>query len=293
MGIDWWHGLRLDSRARAYAWPLFFVSLLVDLALVVLFRDYTSSVGAAQLLEPALTIVVLAVALFAGPVFGLTAALFLGTVFYCFLAALPGTSEIAFTLGAIALWSGTAVALGTLTDWRRARTEELERTLGRKVVIPLPVSSAVELRAALRALLRMQETTESESEMVVLAAQEAYNNAVVHPPSVVEVSAQMSDRVVSVEVRDRGPGFQPRAFAAAKEPELLDDHGRGLFLMHKLMDRVDIDSGRSGTTVRMSKRLKPRRTTGITIGSRRWPVAVARPPSGAGELERVDAYASA
>jgi serine/threonine-protein kinase RsbW len=256
MGIDWRHGLRLDSRLRGYAWPFFLAFLLVDLALVGLFRDYTSSVGAALILEPALTIVVLAVALFAGPLFGLTAALFLGTVFYCYLASLKNTSEVAFTLGAIALWSGTAVALGTLADRRRGRTEELERTLGRKVVIPLPVSSAVELRAALRALLRMQETPESESEMVVLAAQEAFNNAVVHPPSVVEVSAQVFDRVVSVEVRDKGPGFEARAIAAVKEPELLEDHGRGLFLIHKLMDDVDIDSGRSGTTVRMSKRLR-------------------------------------
>ena len=255
MGIDWRHGLRLDSGVRAYAWPLFLAALLVDLALVLLFRDYTSPVGAAQILEPALTIVVLAVALFAGPLFGLTAALFVGTIFFCFLATLPDTSEVAFAVGAIALWSGTAVALGTFADRRRRRTEELERTLGRKVVIPLPVSSAVELRASLRALLRMQETAEGENEKVVLAAQEAYNNAVVHPPSVVEVSAQVFDRVVSVEVRDKGPGFEPRDFATTTEPELLEDHGRGLFLMHKLMDHVDIDSGRSGTTVRMSKRL--------------------------------------
>jgi serine/threonine-protein kinase RsbW len=256
MGIDWRHGLRLDSGVRAYAWPLFLATLLIDVALLVLFRDYTTSVGAAQILEPALTIVVLAIALFAGPLFGLTAALVVGTVFFCFLATLPGASEVAFTVGAVALWSGTAVALGTFADRRRRRTEELERTLGRKVVIPLPVSSAVELRASLRALLRMQETAEGENEKVVLAAQEAYNNAVVHPPSVVEVSAQVFDRVVSVEVRDRGPGFEPRAFAATTEPELLEDHGRGLFLMHRLMDRVEIDSGRSGTTVRMSKQLR-------------------------------------
>jgi hypothetical protein len=90
MGLDWRHGLRLDSRLRAYAWPVFFASLVVDIVLFALFRDYTSSVGAAQLLEPALTIAVLGVALFAGPLFGLTAALFMGTVFYCFLASLPG-----------------------------------------------------------------------------------------------------------------------------------------------------------------------------------------------------------
>ena len=211
MGIDWRHGLRLDSRVRAYAWPVFLVSLVVDLALAVLFRDYTSSAGAAQLLEPALTIAVLGVALFAGPLFGLTAALFLGTVFYCFLASLPGPSEIGFTLGAIALWSGAAVALGVLADRRRGRTEEIERTLGRKVVIPLPVSSAVELRAALRALLRSHEMDEGQGEMVVLATQEAYNNAVVHPPGVVEVSAQVFEQVVDVEVRDKGPGFEPAA----------------------------------------------------------------------------------
>jgi len=255
MGLDWRHGLRLDSRLRAYAWPAFFASLVVDTVLVALFRDYTSSVGAAQLLEPALTIAVLGAALFAGPLFGLTVALFLGTVFYCFLATLPGPSEIGFTLGAIALWSGAAVALGALADRRRRRTEEIERTLGRKVVIPLPVSSAVELRAALRALLRSHEMDEGQGEMVVLATQEAYNNAVVHHPGVVEVSAQVFEQVVDVEVRDRGPGFEPARLAASAEPDLLRDHGRGLFLMHQLMDRVDIDSGRAGTVVRMSKQL--------------------------------------
>jgi anti-sigma regulatory factor (Ser/Thr protein kinase) len=255
MGLDWRHGLRLDSRLRAYAWPVFFALLGVDTVLVALFRDYTSSVGAAQLLEPALTIAVLGVALFAGPLFGLTAALFLGTVFYCFLASLPGPSEVGFTLGAIALWSGTAVALGALADRRRRRTEEIERTLGRKVVIPLPVSSAVELRAALRALLRSHEMDEGQGEMVVLATQEAYNNAVVHPPGVVEVSAQVFEQVVDVEVRDRGPGFAPAPLVPSAEPELFRDHGRGLFLMHELMDRVDIDSGRSGTVVRMRKQL--------------------------------------
>jgi anti-sigma regulatory factor (Ser/Thr protein kinase) len=255
MGIDWRHGLRIDSRLRAYAWPVLFVSLLVDLALILLFGDYTSSPGATQVLEPTVTILVLAVALFAGPVFGLTAALFLGTTYFCFLAILPSGTEVGFGVGAVALWSASAVVLGLLADRRRRRTEEIERTLGRKVVIPLPVSSAVELRAALRALLRSHEIDDSQSEMVVLAAQEAYNNAVVHPPGFVEVSAQVFEQTVGVEVRDRGPGFEPTAFVPQAEPELLDDHGRGLFLMHRFMDEVDIDSGRGGTTVRMSKQL--------------------------------------
>jgi anti-sigma regulatory factor (Ser/Thr protein kinase) len=255
MGIDWWHGLRLDSRLRVYAWPVLLASLLADLTLILLFGDYTSSVGASQILEPALTVAVLGIALFAGPLFGLSAALFLGTIFYCFLASLPSSSEVGFTLGAVALWSLAALALGVLGDRRRRRTEELERTLGRKVVIPLPVSSAVELRASLRALLRSHELDESQGEMVVLAAQEAYNNAVVHPPGVVEVSAHVFDRVVDVEVHDRGPGFDPRSADATSEPDVLNDHGRGLFLMHRLMDAVAIDSGRAGTTVKMTKRL--------------------------------------
>jgi len=253
MGIDWWHGLRLDSRWRRYAWPVLVATLLLDLVLFLIFGDYTSSVGASQILAPAVTIVVLGAALFAGPVFGLSAALLLGTVYYCFLAVLPNGTEVGFAGGAMALWAATAVALGTLADRRRRRSEEMARSLGRKVVIPLPASSAVELRAALRALLRSHEMDEGQSEMVVLATQEAYNNAVVHPPGVVEISAQVTAQTVGVEVRDTGPGFQPADFATPAEPELLEDHGRGLFLMHRLMDRVDIDSGRGGTTVKMSK----------------------------------------
>jgi anti-sigma regulatory factor (Ser/Thr protein kinase) len=229
MGIDLWHGLRLYS----------------------VFGDYTSSVGASQILGPAITILILAVAIFAGPLFGLTAALFLGTLFYCFVASLRVPHEIGFAVGAIALWSVAAVALGVLTDRRRQRTEELERTVGRKVIIPLPASSAVEMRAALRALLRSHQMEEHHTEMVVLAAQEAYNNAVVHPPGIVDVSAQVSGQAVGVEVRDKGPGFDARRLKPSAEPDTLAERGRGLLLM----DHVEIESGRSGTTVTMSKRI--------------------------------------
>jgi serine/threonine-protein kinase RsbW len=255
MGIDLWHGLRLDSRARAIAWPLFLATLVVDVVLYSVFGDYTSSVGASQILGPAITILILAVAIFAGPLFGLTAALFLGTLFYCFVASLRVPHEIGFAVGAIALWSVAAVALGVLTDRRRQRTEELERTVGRKVIIPLPASSAVEMRAALRALLRSHQMEEHHTEMVVLAAQEAYNNAVVHPPGIVDVSAQVSGQAVGVEVRDKGPGFDARRLKPSAEPDTLAERGRGLFLMHRLMDHVEIESGRSGTTVTMSKRI--------------------------------------
>jgi anti-sigma regulatory factor (Ser/Thr protein kinase) len=60
-----------------------------------------------------------------------------------------------------------------------------------------------------------------------------------------------------LEVSDDGPGFDAVRARHDELPDLDAEHGRGLFLIHQLIEDVRIDSGESGTTIRMELPLPP------------------------------------
>lgn len=124
-----------------------------------------------------------------------------------------------------------------------------------EVVYPSHRASAARMRRALRAFLVRRAVEPAVVAQVVLAADEAFVNALAHGGGdVVRVSARVTQAEAAVEVRDRGAGFSPPASRIAA-PDVDSPHGRGLFLMERLMDSVHICSGRDGTTVRMVRRL--------------------------------------
>ena len=57
-----------------------------------------------------------------------------------------------------------------------------------------------------------------------------------------ELRAEVGRSRVVVEIRDRGCGFDARRFDAGAVPDPLVSHGRGLFLIHRLMDEVEVRS---------------------------------------------------
>jgi anti-sigma regulatory factor (Ser/Thr protein kinase) len=65
----------------------------------------------------------------------------------------------------------------------------------------------------------------------------------------------MQGSAVAVTVADDGPGFDPSRIDPGSLPDRFAAGGRGLFLMRKLMDDVDIYSSSEGTTVTMSRSL--------------------------------------
>jgi len=94
---------------------------------------------------------------------------------------------------------------------------------------------------------------------IVLACDEALINAFMHSGDVeghIEVCADVHDHRILLTVRDRGCGFDLGTRDVVDIPDPLLTHGRGLFLVHALMDEVDIRSGAGGTLVRMVKRLE-------------------------------------
>lgn len=120
-------------------------------------------------------------------------------------------------------------------------------------------SSLTTLREFLRATLKPYDSVEPYLQDIIFATHEAAKNAVVHNPDStgsVNVTCEVHSGEVIVEVTDRGKGYK----ASSKPPEPPDPEslaGRGMFLMHSLMDKVETKSGRNGTSVRMVKKLQP------------------------------------
>jgi anti-sigma regulatory factor (Ser/Thr protein kinase) len=125
------------------------------------------------------------------------------------------------------------------------------------VRLPLRRSSANRLRAALSGHLVANGVPRKAAREVLLAADEAFNNAFMHSGDVgeTELRAEVGHSQVVIEIRDRGCGFDPRRFDAGAIPDPLVSHGRGLFLIHRLMDEVEVRSSGAGagTYVRMAK----------------------------------------
>jgi anti-sigma regulatory factor (Ser/Thr protein kinase) len=136
--------------------------------------------------------------------------------------------------------------------------------------LPLTRVAAKRMRSSIAGLLAKNGVPATAAREVLLAADEAFINAFMHSGDVaglVDVRAEVrADRVI-VEIRDRGCGFDPRSVDVKAMPDPLATHGRGLFLMHHLMDDVEVRSpGRSaGTLVRMVKGFSRRRATVVGL----------------------------
>jgi anti-sigma regulatory factor (Ser/Thr protein kinase) len=113
----------------------------------------------------------------------------------------------------------------------------------------VPAQAAL-LRAHLRLWLAEQRAGEDEIADILLAANEAFANAITHahqPRSIaVDVDASVKDGVVEVVVRDHGRWQESRHTGGV---------GLGLALMHALMDTVELHASQQGTTVRLRRML--------------------------------------
>lgn len=111
---------------------------------------------------------------------------------------------------------------------------------------------------------KITSLTESQDDVfkVKLALEEAITNAMrhgnlLHPSCLVTVQIKGDREKVILDVHDEGRGFD---FKNVPDPTFSENtskpSGRGIFLMYKLMDRVDFYDGGSG--VRMTKVLHPK-----------------------------------
>ena len=114
------------------------------------------------------------------------------------------------------------------------------------------------IRGAVRRWLAPLGLAEDATSDLVLAVDEATSNAIEHAyrPSttndVVELTLWTDDNAICIEIIDHGHWRPPAS------PKLTDGRGRGIALMHQLIDTVIISFDRRGTKVFLRHRLPSR-----------------------------------
>jgi anti-sigma regulatory factor (Ser/Thr protein kinase) len=97
---------------------------------------------------------------------------------------------------------------------------------------------------------------------VVLALNEAATNAILYGSGggqPVQVQVQVHHDVIQASVLDHGPEL-PAQPSTDADSEALTVRGRGLWLLHRLVDEVQLERVRLGTRVTLRRQLTPART---------------------------------
>lgn len=130
--------------------------------------------------------------------------------------------------------------------------------------VTLTIGSRLELLSLVHALIReiagQYELDEKLVDEVTYAVIEAGTNAIQHgnvfaADKTVTFTFQVGPKEIAVRVDDHGRGFDPSKIGNPTDPSnLLDPHGRGIYLMRELMDEVTFQTrGDHGTTVTLRK----------------------------------------
>jgi serine/threonine-protein kinase RsbW len=140
----------------------------------------------------------------------------------------------------------------------------MKRAPGNRTV-HLEIASRFELLDVVETVLvRMAEPLGFEEDArvnMIVAVRESVVNAIKHAhrkdeTKRVALTFTLKPRALEVEVRDEGPGFDPRTLTDPLAPEnILRADGRGIFFMRQFMDEVRYSFPKSGgTIVRLVKR---------------------------------------
>lgn len=140
---------------------------------------------------------------------------------------------------------------------------------------PSAFDSVAIARRAVGVFARSRGFTPSEVSDIVLAVGEACSNAVEHghaTKSQMVVRCTFENDTLTIEIGDRGGGFdEERALNSAIPAEFLG-RGRGIPIMRAVMDGVRYEITKNGTTVFLQKKLVARDRT-ESIEEERWPDA--------------------
>jgi serine/threonine-protein kinase RsbW len=91
-----------------------------------------------------------------------------------------------------------------------------------------------------------------------LVLTEAMANAIQHanegdPAKEVHIEISIVDQHLIIRVFDFGPGFDIKQYIEPRHP--LDEHGRGIYLIHSIMDKISYQETESGHVLEMNKKL--------------------------------------
>jgi serine/threonine-protein kinase RsbW len=128
-----------------------------------------------------------------------------------------------------------------------------------QATIPADVNSITPIMDRLMELAEEAECFAGKELEIETALREALANAIVHgckndERQTIQLSVVCDeDREVQIVVRNPGTGFDPTSVPDPTADEnIYETHGRGLYLISRLMDEVRYERG--GTEIRMRKR---------------------------------------
>ncbi|MBN2105260.1 ATP-binding protein [bacterium] len=96
---------------------------------------------------------------------------------------------------------------------------------------------------------------------LAIAVTEAVGNAIIHgnkkdPNKKVHLQFRTGKDKIIITVQDEGEGFDPESIQNPLLPKnLMKESGRGIFILTELMDEVDYQFSKKGTTLKMVMRL--------------------------------------
>lgn len=145
----------------------------------------------------------------------------------------------------------------------------MEATLTKSIELRIPADTRYLglVRRGVRNLAESAGFAREEVADVEVAVSEAVTNSVEHGSpeadlSVVVVKCRASDDCLVVEIEDQSDAECLPPCPTYCDPG--DEHGRGVLIMHKLMDECERSRTECGTRVRMAKQ-KVRYPAGVTI----------------------------
>jgi serine/threonine-protein kinase RsbW len=109
---------------------------------------------------------------------------------------------------------------------------------------------------------RHAQMDESDGDDLGIVTTELVNNAIHHgnkndPSKKVIVSFTVDDKHLELRIKDQGNGFNPKTLKDPLAPEnLMNESGRGIFLIRALMDSLDFEFSDSGTETIVTKNLQ-------------------------------------
>ncbi len=116
------------------------------------------------------------------------------------------------------------------------------------------------VETVMNSILQSNSPNEQEVFLIRTALQEAIVNAIVHGNKKQEelsweVQIGGGEKVLEIEIKDQGHGFcREKILDPTQGNNLMRTSGRGVYLIEKLMDRVEFLEG--GSRIRMSKVLR-------------------------------------
>ncbi|OQX57041.1 ATP-binding protein [candidate division KSB1 bacterium] len=132
-----------------------------------------------------------------------------------------------------------------------------------RLIVPSRFEIVEELTLLIERITEQMHFDSDDRDNIVIAVTEAVSNAIIHgnrndEEKKVQISIVTSDKKITIRVKDEGEGFDPNKLASPLEPNnILKENGRGIFILHSLMDKVKFDFSAGGTEVIMTKYKKP------------------------------------